>query len=59
MNFYLYLAAALLTVRRLIQRACTLDRLGHPPHGPTPEVIPIAGRSRRLVFFVKSYKERY
>jgi len=30
-DFYLYLAAALLTVRRLIQRARTLDRWGTRP----------------------------
>jgi hypothetical protein len=37
-DFYLYLAAALLTVRRLIQRARTLYRWDTRPTRPTPEV---------------------
>ncbi len=46
-DFYLYLAAALLTVRRLIQRARTLYRWDTPPtHRPMAEVIPIAERSK-------------
>jgi len=46
-DFYLYLAAALLTVRRLIQRARTLYRWDTPPTPrPMAEVIPIAERSK-------------
>ena len=45
-DFYLYLAATFVTVRQLIQRARTPLPLGHPTHHPTPQVTPIAGRSK-------------
>jgi hypothetical protein len=43
-DFYLYLAAALVTVRQLIQRQTPLP-VGRSPDHPSPQVIPIAGRS--------------
>ena len=43
-DFDLYLAAALLTVRRLIQRARKRYRWDTRPR-PAPKVLPIAGRS--------------
>jgi len=42
-NFYLYLAAVLLTVRRLPTSPHALP-VGHLSDCPAPEVIPIAGR---------------
>ena len=44
-DFYLYLAAALVTIRQLIQRARALP-LGHPPRPPTAQVTPIARHSK-------------
>jgi hypothetical protein len=43
-DFFLYLAAALVVVRRLIQRPQPLP-LADPAHHQEAEVIPIAGRS--------------
>jgi hypothetical protein len=37
-DFYLYLAAAFVTVRQLIQRA-RKRYLGHPPHRPKTQMI--------------------
>ncbi len=45
-DFYLYLAAAIVTVRQLIHRARTLYRWGHPAHHPPTQVTPTAGPSR-------------
>ena len=44
-DFYLYLAAALITIRQLIQRARVLP-LGHPPDNQTPQATPFAGHSK-------------
>jgi hypothetical protein len=44
-DFYPYLAAALVTTRQLIQRARVLP-LGHPPDNQTPQATPIARRSK-------------
>jgi hypothetical protein len=45
-DFYLYLAAAFVTVRQLIQRARKRYPLGHPTHYPPTQMItPIAGRA--------------
>ena len=41
--FCLYLAAAFVTIRQLIQHARTPLPLGHPPHHQTTQVTPIAG----------------
>jgi hypothetical protein len=44
-DFYLYLAAAFVTIRQLIQRARVLP-LGHPPDNQTPQATPIARHSK-------------
>jgi hypothetical protein len=44
-DFYLYLAAALLTIRQLIQRARTRYRWDTRPI-TTPQATPIAGHSK-------------
>jgi hypothetical protein len=44
-DFYLYLAAALVTIRQLIQRARALP-LGHPPDHQAAQVTPIARHSK-------------
>jgi hypothetical protein len=44
-DFYLYLAAALVTIRQLIQRARHRYRWGTRPDDQAPQVTPIAGRS--------------
>ena len=44
-DFYLFLAAALVVLRQLIQRARAPLPLALPPHHPPPQVAPIVGRS--------------
>ena len=44
-DFYLYLAAAPVTIRQLIQRARALP-LGHPPDHQAAQVTPIARHSK-------------
>ena len=45
-EFYLYLAAALTVIRRLINRARDLHRWPTKPHHPPPPVTIISGRSK-------------
>ena len=41
----LYLTAALVTIRQLIQACPQAPPLGHPAHDQATEMIPIAGHS--------------
>lgn len=50
MDFYLYLAAAIVTIRQLIRRARTL---GYSTDNPPTQVTPIAGRNYLIIWLAR------